>query len=285
MQTFKIRPFQISSGNHDYMYDDEDFAFDTTTTTTTAKTTATTTTPPNESPAEPVVAYGKLMGIKYDPGEQTLLVCDYMNDQIDRVHFTDNENFGLESIETLLKLDFLTKAANRLPDPSVAKLLTMNPIMSALDSNHLYWIDYEEGLKVNSVRTPMVRTIYKIKEPVSLKLVYMTAPRLASISASAVLLASASTNGSRGASRLIELLRNVNEKFKYPPDYVYYLKYLKDQEEEAGEEAAAAAAAKNAYSREGSAFSSSSSSLSRDQSKIVLAFFLLLVSYLFVNYF
>jgi hypothetical protein len=247
----------ISEESNDYLYEDEDLVEKTTTaaSTTTSQINIMTTV----SASEPIVSYGKLMGIKYDSAEKSLIVCDYLNDQIDRIQFADVENFGLDSIETLLKLDYITKLSRQQDN---VKLITMNPIMSVLNENSLYWIDYEEGLKVNSFKTPMIRTIYKVKEPISLKLVYVTTPRLSSLSATTV-------NGASSNKNLVQLLKNINSKYKYPPDYVYYLKYLKELEDEASEEAAAlVGGAKNSAFKYNS--EKNASSTSGDKSKFVL---------------
>ena len=201
----------------DYSYEDEL----TTKQTTTTLATSTVYSEHTSASAEPLINYGKLMGIKYDPYENNMIVCDYLGDQIDRIHFSDSENFKPSSVETLLKLEYITKLSKQQDN---LKMITMNPIMSVLNENCLFWIDYDEGLKVNHFKTPIMRTLYKIKEPVSLKLVFVTTPRLVHISQI--------TNTNSSNKNLISLLKNINNKYRYPPDYIYYLKYLKEQEEE-----------------------------------------------------
>lgn len=208
--------------NMDYAYEDDLTSSRSDTTTTMASTTVSVANK-NELVrlGEPIIEYGKLVGIQYDWNDNSLVVCDYMSDKIDRIHFKDRVEFRYDYVESLLRLDSL-KAID-------SKLVTMNPVMSVQHESYIYWIDYDEGLKTISSRASsssrdQMRLIYKIREPVALKLMFMHTPRLID--------KNKNNNSDTSKSSLLPFLKSLQGeggiKSKYPPDYVLYYKYFRD---------------------------------------------------------
>ena len=195
-------------------------------TTTSTANTQTTVTQPS------LYKFGRLMGIKYDFDEHALYLNDFGNDRIEKIAFdkqyqaddlenglsykTKHYGFKLNSIETILKSDLTN--SGQIP--------LLNPIMSVVyDKSHLFWIDYEEGLKTTVFKSSCIRTIYKIKEPISLKFIQMQT--IISTSSSS----SSNANTSNMLLNKLVSLNNggkVNNLLKYPPDYYNYYQYTYD---------------------------------------------------------
>jgi hypothetical protein len=194
-------------------------------TTTSIANTQTTTTQPS------LYKFGRLMGIKYDYDEHALYLNDFGNDRIEKISFDkqfqadDLENglsyknkyyaFKLNSIETILKSDLTN--SGQIP--------LLNPIMSVVyDKSHLFWIDYEEGLKTTVFKSSCIRTIYKIKEPISLKFIQIQT----------IISGSSSSNANASNNLLLNKLVSLNNGgkannlLKYPPDYYNYYQYTYD---------------------------------------------------------
>ena len=169
---------------------------------------------------EQVFRYGKLMGIKYDPESNSMYLSDYLNDRIDKVSFAD-ENFKLKNIETVLKSEFLSNSVNHV---------ALNPIMSFMYDNYVYWIDYEEGLKTSLLKSTCFRSIYKIKNAVSLKLITLKLNFNYDLKIKNDNVISSYFNRLMAVNEndLIGL-KTMSSKFKYPPDYVYYYSYVLNQ--------------------------------------------------------
>jgi hypothetical protein len=115
----------------------------------------------------PLYTFGRLMGIKYSLDEHAIYLNDYGNDRIEKITFESNE-FKLKNIETIFKSDLSNGGGG-------AQTQLLNPIMSVVyDKSLLFWIDYEDGLKTTVFKSSCMRTIYKIKEPLSLKFIQIT---------------------------------------------------------------------------------------------------------------
>jgi hypothetical protein len=272
---------QINSDEDgDYIYED-DFSMSGKTAATTASTLSTTSNKETKSfdkLGEPIISYGKLMGIKYYPMQNSLIVCDYLNDQIDRLNFQDSINYRLDRVETLLKLDYLRKSASHKQDDNL-RLLTMNPIMSVFNDNYLYWIDYEEGLKVNDYKTTIFRTIYKIKEPISLKLLHLTTPKFIYEPNEDT---GTKVSNSNSNNKNLTSFFKTNTRFKYPPDYFYYLKYLKEEELNEEEQSLVRSSAfKFQFSKKDKNVTTGATFISNNKSKYLVNF----ISLLFFSYF
>ena len=156
-------------GQEDY-YDAIDSDNDDTTTPSdhqsTSTTTVSTTTTTKPDLSDPLYTFGRLMSLRFESNENALYLNDYGFDCIYKLSFSAS-SFKLNNMETLLKHDSLG-----------AQSQPLNPLMSFMLDSHIYWIDYEEGVKTIVYKSSCVRTVYKTKEPVSLRLVHLQTPNL-----------------------------------------------------------------------------------------------------------
>ncbi len=156
--------------------------------------------------SEPLYTFGRLMAIKYEPLENALYLNDYGLDCIYKLTFNGNElsQFRLSNIETILKSDL---AGTQSP---------LNPIMSFMHDSHIYWIDYEEGLKTIVYKSSCIRTIYKAKEAVSVKFINLYQFPGAN---NKQLNGPNDSTGVDGILSKLVMLKD-KSKYKYPPDYL-----------------------------------------------------------------
>ena len=116
----------------------------------------------------PLYTFGRLMGIKYSLDEHVIYLNDYGNDRIEKITF-ENNDFKLKNIETIFKSDLANGGGGGV------QTQLLNPIMNVVyDKSLLFWIDYEDGLKTTVLKSSCMRTIYKIKEPLTLKFIQIT---------------------------------------------------------------------------------------------------------------
>ena len=142
-----------------------------------------------------VYKFGFLMGLSYVREENSLYLNDYGMDRIEKLYFHKN-SLRLNKFDTLAKSNGDT---------------LLNPVMSVLyEKSHLFWIDYENGLNTNVVKSACIRTVYKIKRPISLKLVQMLTLRQQGANSS-----------SSDNVDLIEIFKTKKQTLKYPPDEIY----------------------------------------------------------------
>lgn len=182
------------------------------------------------------------MGIRYDAQENALYLNDFMLDKIEKLKFagpltnpgqqqsvgkSGHNSFRMASLEPILKSDYLSTAISHI---------AINPIASVEYDGYVYWADYEEGIRTSALKSTCFRSIYKVREPLALRLVHIP-----SMMASAVAAAGASsppilvpdslfsspirqildgTNVDRLATGLVSL--NVGNNLKYPPDFLSY---------------------------------------------------------------
>jgi hypothetical protein len=173
--------------------------------TTTLSTTTTTT---RVELSEPLYTFGRLMSIKYDQQENALYLNDYGYDCIYKLTFSSkSDQFKLANMETILKTDLIQSMQSPL-----------NPIMSFIHDSHIYWIDYEEGLKTIVYKSSCIRTIYKVKEPVGLKLIYLSLNKKSRESSNS---AGDNNNNNNGILNKLIMLKD-KYKYKYPPDFNIY---------------------------------------------------------------
>ena len=160
------------------------------------------------TPQPPIFTFGRLMGIKYDSKENALYLADYGYDRIEKISFENNSKLKFKSIEPILKSE-----NGQTP---------LNPIMSVFYDSYIFWIDFEEGLKVTVYKSSCVRSIYKIKEATTLKLIEIGTCNYENLKESYPSDAEFQTVDSsrfRVLNKLISLQAN---KFQYPPDYYFY---------------------------------------------------------------
>ncbi|CAF1002557.1 unnamed protein product [Brachionus calyciflorus] len=167
---------------------------------------------------DPVYKFGKLMGLKYDVETNSLYLSDYLNDRIERVTFS-NEFLKLGHTETILKSEYLSNSVSHV---------ALNPIMSFLFDNYIYWIDYEDGLKTSLYKSSCFRSIYKVKDVVSLKLITLTLNINSNFQPNDILTKYLNSLIGHNGNDLIAL-KTLSSKYKYPPDYVYYYSYVINQ--------------------------------------------------------
>jgi hypothetical protein len=179
------------------------------------------TTTPFVELSPPLYTFGRLMGIKYDQLEHALYLSDYDFDHIYKISFernTDSNNlltFKMESLETLLKTDYITQ-----------QIPPLNPIMSVLyEKSFMFWIDYEEGLKTTVLKSNCIRTVYKIKEAISLKLVFISSYQKNSFQNK---LKNSENGVDYASSASLQILNNLGPvglshfKFRHPPDFYLF---------------------------------------------------------------
>ena len=176
----------------------------------------------------PLYRFGRLMGIKYSVDEHAIYLNDYGNDRIEKISFEKND-FKLKNIETIFKSDLANSANNG--GGSGAQMPLLNPIMSVVyDKSLLFWIDYEDGLKTTVFKSSCVRTIYKIKEPLSLKFVQIST-FISTPADSAGNAEETSRSNSKVNSLILNKLVSLNGNggkssiLKYPPDFYNNYQY------------------------------------------------------------
>lgn len=152
------------------------------------------------------------MGIKYDPIGHALYLADYGFDRIERITFRDEDSFEFNYIESILKSEYGHQAP-------------LNPLMTVFYESFIFWIDVEEGLKTTVFKSSCIRSIYKIKQATSLKLIQIGTfeqnKHMKQESQS-----KASSKGEKSIHDLNRLisLQEPDSKFQYPPDYYFYNK-------------------------------------------------------------
>ena len=174
----------------------------------------TTTTTARVELSEPLYTFGRLMSIKYDQQENALYLNDYGYDCIYKLTFSSkSDQFKLANMETILKTDLIQSMQSPL-----------NPIMSFIHDSHIYWIDYEEGLKTIVYKSSCIRTIYKVKEPVGLKLIYLSSIKKSKSNSNN--LAENNNNNNKDNNGILNKLIMLKDKYKYkyPPDFNIYNK-------------------------------------------------------------
>lgn len=161
--------------------------------------------------------FGKLMGVRYDAQEHSLYLNDYLSDKIEKLKFvkkageqgqTGEENhFKMASLEPILKSDYLSTSISHI---------ALNPIMSVEFDGYVYWADYEEGVRTSQRNSTCFRSIYKVREPLALRLVFVIGTAGSSWS-------SPQRPFQSPDQSLIGLKSlNVGNNLKYPPDYLNY---------------------------------------------------------------
>ena len=166
----------------------------------------------------PLYTFGRLMGIKYSLDEHAIYLNDYGNDRIEKITF-ENNDFKLKNIETIFKSDLSNGGG------AGAQTQLLNPIMSVVyDKSLLFWIDYEDGLKTTVFKSSCMRTIYKIKEPLSLKFIQITTFISSQIEDKKI---SNSKVNNALLSKLVLLNGNGGKSsiLKYPPDFYNNYQY------------------------------------------------------------
>ncbi len=98
------------------------------------------------------------MGIKYEPINHSLYLNDYGFDRIERITFEKKGSFKFKLIESILKSEYDKKTL-------------INPLMSVIYENFIFWIDIEKGLRSTVYKSTCLRTVYKIKDTTALKLI------------------------------------------------------------------------------------------------------------------
>jgi hypothetical protein len=159
-------------------------------------------TPLNIQPQPPTVTFNRLMGIQYDQKENTLYLADYGYDRIEKIvfetnndeHLTDNIDIKASYIQTLVQ-----SSPGQLP---------INPIMSVAYDNNIFWTDFEDGLKSTIYKSPCIRSVYRVKNATTLKLIH--------IIAKATINHNNKTEGGQNGYRLSSIQKN---PFLFPPDY------------------------------------------------------------------
>jgi hypothetical protein len=86
--------------------------------------------------------------------------------------------------------------------------LPINPIMSVAYDNNIFWTDFEDGLKSTIYKSPCIRSVYRVKNATTLKLIHIIAK--ASINHNN------KTEGGQNGYRLSSIQKN---PFLFPPDY------------------------------------------------------------------
>lgn len=194
---------------------------------------------------ESTYKFGKLMGIRFDAQENALYLNDFLLDKIEKLKFawpsssptsligqlslsqkSNHHQFRMASLEPILKSDYLSTALSHI---------ALNPIMSVEYDGFVYWADYEEGIRTSELKSTCFRSIYKVKEPLALRLVHI--PTMMSSSLAGVngnVLASHdsklfspvrlfdSNADDRSLSGIGLKSLNVANKLKYPPDFLSY---------------------------------------------------------------
>ena len=158
------------------------------------------------------------MGIKYSLEEHAIYLNDYGNDRIEKITF-ENNDFKLRNIETIFKSE-LSNNGGQMP--------LLNPIMSVVyDKSLLFWIDYEDGLKTTVFKSSCLRTIYKIKEPLSLKFIQISTFISTNAEFEDSVKAKSSKQDNTILSKLISLNGNGGKSsiLKYPPDFYSNYQY------------------------------------------------------------
>lgn len=157
---------------------------------------------------QPTVTFSRLMGIQYDQKEHTLYIADYGYDRIEKVvfemnseEFTDNVDIKASYIQTLVQ-----SSPGQLP---------INPIMSIAYDNNIFWTDFEDGLKSTIYKSPCIRSVYRVKNSTTLKLIHIIA-KATSINNKTLL-----QNNIQGQNgyRLSSIQKN---QFLFPPDYYLF---------------------------------------------------------------
>jgi hypothetical protein len=166
------------------------------------------------TPEDSLYKFGRLMGIYYDAKEHALYLNDYGYDRLEKLTFI-NESYANEykfgKIESVLKSDYGQEP--------------INPIMSVFYDNHIFWVDYENGLKTSVFKSSCTRSIYKTNDAGTLRFVHIGAlvkqqelqqqqhnPEFKS--------PLEDSSSMQVLNRLVSLEQN--NRFKYPPDYYFY---------------------------------------------------------------
>lgn len=152
------------------------------------------------------------MGIKYDPIGHALYLADYGFDRIERITFRAEDSFEFNYIESIMKSEYGQQAP-------------LNPLMTVFYESFIFWIDFEEGLKTTVFKSSCIRSIYKIKQATSLKLIQIgTFQQNKHRQQESQSKASDKVEKSiHDLNRLISL-QEADSKFQYPPDYYFYNK-------------------------------------------------------------
>lgn len=185
-------------------------------------TSTTTTTTTDIAYSSSITNFGRLMGIQYDSKERTLYVADYGYDRIEKILLEINTNLHLPTARVNLNDDEssdINEMSQITIKPSYIQTLVqsspgqlpINPIMSVIYENTIFWTDFEDGLKSTIYKSPCIRPVYRIKNATTLKLININVKT----SNKSFLQSNLNINNYR--SLAIE-----KNQFKYPPDYYLY---------------------------------------------------------------
>ena len=185
----------------DYYEDGEEFS-------ATRTTTAEANVQETSSITQSTISFSRLMGIQYDPKEHTLYIADYGYDRIEKVVFEANsDDYFTDNIE--IKASYIQTLVQSSPGQ-----LPINPIMSVAYDNNIFWTDFEDGLKSTIYKSPCIRSVYRVKNATTLKLINIL------VKATAVTNKTLQQNeASQNGYRLSSIQKN---QFLFPPDYYSY---------------------------------------------------------------
>ena len=152
---------------------------------------------------QPTVTFNRLMGIQYDQKEHTLYIADYGYDRIEKIVFETNTDEHMNTDNIDIKASYIQTLVQSSPGQ-----LPINPIMSVAYDNNIFWTDFEDGLKSTIYKSPCIRSVYRVKNATTLKLIHIIAK--ASINHNRTL------EGGQNGYRLSSIQKN---QFLFPPDY------------------------------------------------------------------
>lgn len=145
-----------------------------------------------------IPSFGRLMGIQFDTKERSLYVADYGYDRVYKILLDIRPNEFVRSEHMVLIKpsriqNVLQSASGQLP---------INPLMAIVFDSHIFWTDFEDGLKSTVYKSACIRPVYRVKNATTLKLIQITP---------------------KSTTKNVE-----NEEIqKLPPDYDFYANKLK----------------------------------------------------------
>jgi hypothetical protein len=155
--------------------------------------------------------FGRLMGVQYEPKERALYLADYGYDRIEKIYISINTDYSMRTSQIKLSSVTLSDMQTLVQSNSGQNQMPINPIMSVSYDNHIFWTDFEDGLKSTVYKSPCIRPVYRVKNATALKLIYIVSKRNSTTSTS---------DSQLTKNRYMSSIQK--NQFQYPPDYDFY---------------------------------------------------------------
>jgi hypothetical protein len=152
--------------------------------------------------------FGRLMGVQYEPKERAIYLADYGYDRIEKIYININTDYSIRNSQ--VKLSSISLSDIQTLVQASSGQMPINPIMSISYDNHIFWTDFEDGLKATVYKSPCIRPVYRVKNATTLKLIHIMSKRNSSTV----------VNSTLTKNRYLSSIQK--NQFQYPPDYDFY---------------------------------------------------------------